>query len=408
MMKKSNKIIAVLLVLLLTLSLAACRGGDSQISGHEEDVQYTIGVAVFDPEDPEMKMFMNYYKNYIEEGFPVKFYFSDKLSSAEDENAFIRSMKEKGADGIISFYGLDVQNTVKVCEEAELYYVLGSGTLSDADFDAVKESPWFLGTVGPDPQLEYEAGTEMGNFVTDSGAKSCLIMTGGAVSGNFMHLSRAKGMLEQLGFDGDIDAALAQSEVSTLTAGDVSVTLSPGYLKSDEGRANLAQALESSDYDAVLCTYGVSNVLEQLLAKEKNQGRDMKIGVVDCFSEENFEAVKADDPYGNPQIDFIEGKYASMVGPAFAMLYNAMSGYPEVNSDDSGTVRLYQGFWRAQDRESYVELYGYTQGIYENAYSCKDLMQVIKAFDEEASPSKLKALTESYTIDDVKARIMEQ
>lgn len=56
MLKKSNKIIAVLLVLLLTLSLAACRGGDSQISGHEEDVQYTIGVAVFDPEDPELRM----------------------------------------------------------------------------------------------------------------------------------------------------------------------------------------------------------------------------------------------------------------------------------------------------------------------------------------------------------------
>lgn len=55
-----------------------------------------------------------------------------------------------------------------------------------------------------------------------------------------------------------------------------------------------------------------------------------------------------------------------------------------------------------------MELYGYTQGIYANAYSCKDLMQVIKVFDEDASPSRLKALAESYTVEDVKARIMEQ
>lgn len=85
-----------------------------------------------------------------------------------------------------------------------------------------------------------------------------------------------------------------------------------------------------------------------------------------------------------------------------------MSGHPEANSEDGSAVRLYQGFWKAENRESYVELYGYTQGIYANAYSCKDLMQVIKVFDEDASPSRLKALAESYTVEDVKARIMEQ
>lgn len=408
MLKKSNKIIAVLLVLLLTLSLAACRGGDSQISGHDEDIQYTVGVAVFDPEDPELKMFMNYYRNYIQAGFPVKFYFSDKLSSAEDENDFIRTMKEKGADGIISFYGLDVQSTVKVCEAEELYYILGSGTISDEDFDAVKDNPWFVGTVGPDPALEYQAGTSMGTYIDETGAQSCLILTGGAPSGNFMHLSRAKGMLEQLGYTGDVDALLASAEPSELTIGQMSVTLCPGYLSSEEVQENLAAALEEKDYDAVIMSYGVTSILEQLLEKEQAQGKDMTIAAVDCFSEENFEAFKAKDAYGNSQINFIEGKYASMVGPAFAMLYNAMSGHPEANSESGSAVRLYQGFWMAKDKESYVELYGYTQGIYENAYSCKDLMGVIKVFSEDASAGKLKVLTESYTVEDVKARIMEQ
>lgn len=407
-MKKSKKIIAGLLVLLLTLSLAACRGGDSQISGQEEDVQYTIGVAVFDPDDPELNMFINYYKSYIEEGFPVKFYFSNVLSSAEDENDFIRTMKEKGADGIISFYGLDVQNTVKVCEEEEMYYVLGSGTLSDEDFNAVKDNPWFLGTVGPDPALEYQAGADLADFLTGTEAESCLILTGGSAAGNFMHLSRSKGLLEQLGYEGDVDALLAKEENSTLTIGDLTITLCPGYLSTEDGLAHLASALEAGDYDAALSTYGVSSIMDQLLEKEENQGKDMKIGLIDCFSETNFIATKAKDAYGGPQIDFVEGKYASMAGPAFAVLYNAMSGHPEANSEDGSAVRLYQGFWKAENRESYVELYGYTQGIYANAYSCKDLMQVIKVFDEDASPSKLKALAESYTVEDVKARIMEQ
>lgn len=130
------------------------------------------------------------------------------------------------------------------------------------------------------------------------------------------------------------------------------------------------------------------------------------VGTVDCFSESNFQLIKDDDVYGNPHIDYVEGKYASMTGPAFAMLYNAMTGHPEANSADGTAVRLYQGFWNSGSREEYAELYGYTQGIYENAYSCSDLMQVIKVFSEDAAPEGLKELTEAYSVEDVKQRIL--
>ena len=55
----------------------------------ESSEEWKIGVVVYDPENPEMEMFLNYYRDYIEEGFPVKFYFSDAVSSAEEENDFI-------------------------------------------------------------------------------------------------------------------------------------------------------------------------------------------------------------------------------------------------------------------------------------------------------------------------------
>ena len=43
---------------------------------------HTIGVAVYDPDSAEMKMFSDYYRDYIQAGFPVKFIFSGKLSRA--------------------------------------------------------------------------------------------------------------------------------------------------------------------------------------------------------------------------------------------------------------------------------------------------------------------------------------
>lgn len=423
MKKGRNSIIGILFLLLLAV-MTGCGGGKRQNDAGKDDagaaqeidtdVLYTVGVVVFDPENPELQMFMNYYRDYLEEGLPVKFYFSGDIGSSEDEDDFIRSMKEKGAQGIISFYGLGIQNTVKVCEEEEMYYVLGSGTLSDDDFQAVKDNPWFLGTVGPDPSEEYRAGEDMAAYFAQQDVKSYLVVTGGAASGNYMHSSRATGILESLQteaglqYEEEIDTLLQYTETTVLNTGnqDISVTLCPGYVGSEEGNANLEKALEAGNYDAVLCTQDANNILETLLEKEKEQASDLKIGVVDCFSEENFRTIKEDDPFGNPKLDYVEGKYASMAGPAFAILYNAMSGHIETNSQDGEAVRLYQGFWQAKNREEYAELYGYTQGIYENAYSCDDLMSVIKVFNEDADPEALKALTEAYTVEDVKARIL--
>lgn len=419
-MRKKFMFITAAVMFLLLFSLAGC-GKKEETQGAEEiaeeiesDVLYTVGIASFDPESSEMKMFMNYYRDYIAEGFPVKFYFSEKLSSAEDEIEFIHAMKEKGAQGIISFYGLDVKSTAQACQEDGMYYVLGSGTISDADFEAVKDNPWFLGTVGPDPEEEYRAGKGMAGYFAEKDVKNCLVLTGGAASGNFMHASRTRGILEGLAekeglsYGESVEELAGCTEILVPETGnqEFSVTLCPGYMTAEEGQKNLEEALEMADYDAVLCAYNVDSIQEKLDEKEGQQGKNLMVGTVDCFSEENFQLVKDSDAYGNPRIDYVEGKYASMAGPAFAMLYNAMSGHPEANSADGKAVRLYQGFWSAGSREEYAELYGYTQGIYENAYSCSDLMQVIKVFHEEASPESLKELTEAYTVEDVKQRIL--
>lgn len=50
---------------------------------------HTIGVVLYDPDSAEMEMFADYYRDYIQEGFPVKFNFSEKISDSEAEKAFL-------------------------------------------------------------------------------------------------------------------------------------------------------------------------------------------------------------------------------------------------------------------------------------------------------------------------------
>lgn len=87
------------------------------------------------------------------------------------------------------------------------------------------------------------------------------------------------------------------------------------------------------------------------------------------------------------------------------MIYNAVTGTPDAVEENGEAVRLYQNLWTAKSEEEYIELYGYATGIYENAYSCDDLMKVIEQFSEAADPQSFKELTEASDVESVKKRI---
>lgn len=409
---KKSKLSVFLLLIISVFVLNAT----PVLAEQRDTIQYTIGVVVYNQDSPEMNMFMDYYRDYIQQGFPVKFYFSGSIISQKDEADFIRAMKHQGVNGIISFYGQDIKDTIDVCDEEEIYYVLGSGTLSDEDYDSVKDSQYFLGSVGPDAEAEYEAGRSMAEYFADEDTSSYLLLTGGTAAGNFMHQERSRAILEELAkaegltYSQNIDTLLSSEDVVSVETGkdDISLTICPGYMTDSKTFSRFKHVLEENSYDAVLCAYNVDEILDSIDKKEKEQGSNIKVGAVDCFSQENFDAINTEDSFGNPRIDYISGKYASMGGPAFAILYNAMSGHPEANAKDGNSVRLYQGFWDSSGKEEFNELYGYTQDIYENAYSCADLMGVIRVFTEDTTPEKLKALTEAYTVEDVQNRILNQ
>ncbi|MGN8653306.1 hypothetical protein ACTNEQ_00535 [Blautia obeum] len=87
------------------------------------------------------------------------------------------------------------------------------------------------------------------------------------------------------------------------------------------------------------------------------------------------------------------------------MIYNAVTETPDAVEENGEAVRLYQNLWTAKSEEEYIELYGYATGIYENAYSCDDLMKVIEQFSEAADPQSFKELTEASDVESVKKRI---
>lgn len=407
-------------ILALMMSTALLAGTYSSVWADGADYAdgdvHTIGVVLYDPDSAEMEMFADYYRDYIQKGFPVKFIFSWKnFMDSEAEKAFIAEAK---AEGIISFAGYadGLQDVIKTCEEDEIYYALGSNTVSDENYDAIKDNPWYMGCVGPDLQTVYEAGCDMTEFFLDKGAKNIVIMSGGASAGNRLHQVRTWGMLNTLEekaglvLTEDAEKLSATDQVTELSDkdGNLHVTICPGYTEmGGAGLDNLSTAFAAGDCDTLMSAFHVSTYLNKISDKEKEQDSNIMVGAIDSFSEQNFQIFQVKDSFGNEPIDYVRGKYASMAGPAFAMIYNAITGNTDAVEENGEAVRLYQNLWTAKSEEEYIELYGYATGIYENAYSCDDLMQVIRQFNENVNPQSFKELTEASDVESAKERIFQ-
>lgn len=98
-------------ILTLMMSAALIAGTQSTVWADVEDYSdgdvHTIGVVVYDPDSAEMEMFADYYRDYIQEGFPVKFIFQEKLQILRKKRHLLKKPKQKVQRG--SFLLPDMQ-----------------------------------------------------------------------------------------------------------------------------------------------------------------------------------------------------------------------------------------------------------------------------------------------------------
>ena len=103
----------------------------ADVEDYSDGDVHTIGVVVYDPDSAEMEMFADYYRDYIQEGFPVKFIFSGKIADSEEEKCIYRGSQSRTVQResfLLPDMQMGLQDVIKTCEKEEIYYALGSNT----------------------------------------------------------------------------------------------------------------------------------------------------------------------------------------------------------------------------------------------------------------------------------------
>lgn len=398
-------VIAWVVSFILVLSLAGCgAAAESSAESAREteggtDTPHKIAVLVYDRSDDEVQSFRKYLTEYISDLFNVEFFYSDTVTSGEDALDFIKDAAEYGAEGVMSFNSYDLAAEVALSAENKMYFMMASGTVSDKAFAEVEDNEYFVGVVGPGSFIEYKAGSDMAkHFLEEHTGNEFFILSGGGGLGNEMHRLRTEGILDTLQnaygvrFDVPTEEIAVSLEPMQLTAGDLTVHVSPGYFSFDEYLEMAKEGYTAYPYKTVL------SVLPAVKLADTIKGAEL--GVIDCYSESNLQLITSGD------LDYVCGKYSSIIGPSFAAMYNAVTGHAAEMRLNGKAFHLTQGFWASASSEDYTEKYILASSIERNAYNYADLQKVMIDYNAEATFEDLKELTEAYTYKDALERRM--
>ena len=386
-MKKAKKIIALLLALTMMLAMTSC----AQKTEEQEHI-HKIGVIVYDLKDEQVQAFREYMEGYLGENFSdVDFLYSAGVTTDVEEMEFLNNAIAAGVEGIIAFNSFDLEKEVSLCASHGVYYLRPSSTTDPEDFAKVEDNPYFLGYFGPGNEMEYQAGYDMAAyFAKEQITDNYLLLSGGAGT-NVMHEQRAEGMLDALQeaygvqFDQSSTELASASEPVSVEAGNLKVTVFPGYIGvPDVGQQAVAE-FEKDQAGVVMSTIPVQAIADSL--------GNASLGTVDCYTETNGKLFK------NGNLKYLCGKYESIIGPAFAAMYNAVTGYSEDFREDGKAFAIQQGFWTSTDSQDFQEKYELSSGITLNAYSYEDLLEVCKAHNPNATLDDLKGLAGAWDFD---------
>lgn len=309
---------------------------------------------------------------------------------------FLNSAIAEGVEGVLAFNSFDLEKEVSLCAEKGVYFIRPSSTTAPEDFDKVADNPYFLGYFGPGSEMEYQAGYDMGSYFAKEQISDSYFLLNGGAGANVMHEQRAEGMLDALQeaygvqFEQSSAELASASEPVSVEAEGLKVTIFPGYISALEVGQQAIAEYKKDPAGVVMSTIPVLPIASSL--------GDASLGTVDCYTESNGELFK------NGNLKYLCGKYESIIGPAFAAMYNAVTGYSEDFREDGKAFAIQQGFWTSTDYQDFQKKYELSSGITLNAYSYEDLLDVCKAHNPEANLNDLKELAGAWDFDSAAQR----
>ncbi|EET62187.1 hypothetical protein BRYFOR_05851 [Marvinbryantia formatexigens DSM 14469] len=342
-----KKLTAVTLSAAMVASLAPAVYAEEQTPADFE----TFKIGVCEPQAiDEVVIRRDYYENYLAPRYNVEFVFSEQCKDTDDELTFIESCADAGCDAIISYRSEDANQMAQVCEEYGMQYVINTAYIPEVEGAFSGGYETFQGCFGADnPHVGSLFKEWLTGISSEDGSEGFMITSSLAFSGNIQHKETAMAALtalqERYGLEfEDTIENIATTSAPLEVANDkgIKIYIYPGSPTGMEGwLEGVSAALQTGNYGVLIHTgqaYTKTAVVVDEV--ERNFDMDIKVASIASMSESLTNAFNTEDKFGNSSLDMATLKSTSLVSSmGFVAVYNALTGYPQLNDESEGRKR---------------------------------------------------------------------
>lgn len=338
-----------------------------------------MGFVNYDTSAEQVLAVQEYFK-YLQTGFNFEVIWSESLSNAEEEFAFIEQCAAAGCKGIIGYYNEGNEESAKLCGSLNMYY-WGLGGKPEA-YELVKNEPYYIGCNASADN--YQFGYSIAEMLVANDAGKIIVMSGGKDYGVPFFVDRYKGIMD------GIAAAKADGK-------DIEVVYEvPGWPGTEEFAAHQTAAL-ATDAD------GLAGTLTSLMWIQPMQvaGKfgQIKVATVDTVSNVVVDMMGAGMYVG------VVAEIPEAFGMAVPMIINAVTGYgDQQRNSDGSAAQIEAGYWEINSVEEagYLLSISNAEGGY--AFSIDDVKTVLGAYNPDFTVEDMNALYTAVSVEEIQAR----
>lgn len=301
--------------------------------------------------------------------------------SSEEEVSAIETFASKGYKAVLSFSDDDVIASCKAANNNEMYVVKPTGHPTDEQTAELNKLPYFLGSIAPTDDTEYQAGYDMAKYFVESLNQKSFTLFGGATCyGVSMHVQRLVGILAYLcedagtAYDGaktrealvgkvigqGVDPSKFVSEVYNVVA------YMDGFNFDDAFSTKLTQGLTNGGTAILSVGAGdaVAGIAYGIASNNPNiDVATIKSAGVDSIAEGYVQ-------YFDLGYTYDCGKFASAMAPGLILVLNALRGTKIVDANGNAP-KLGMNYWVATSKASIQEMLAEDNGTDGYCYNAK-------------------------------------
>lgn len=138
---------------------------EEDVASYRKGEKITCGIIAPSSVNDQVGKYIEYIQNYLAKAYNITMLEVGSVDSVKTQSIVAKQLCNQGADFIISLQDDTERNTAaQICNDNKVYFAIGGSCQNEIDYEAIKNLPYYVGSVGTSTDEERRAAREMTEY----------------------------------------------------------------------------------------------------------------------------------------------------------------------------------------------------------------------------------------------------